>query len=206
MYSIPRDLESRPPSIVLAPLPPHPRCPGLMGNQSVSFHLHKLPRVELNIPVLSRCQLQSHSSPLHPPPCYCHTVYSLLVVLGSDIRSREVGVSTFWVEMPMLAFREDPLLWRRDEDLRYRVQGEQEQRFEGCEGVAEIHEGRDEDKDIEDKGSDIAQRHCDDRRGMYMRDPILARLSVRVESLVGCIGNGRHGRSLVVVGGGIWMV
>ena len=61
--------------------------------------------------------------------------------------------------MPMLTLREDALLRRRDEDLGDGVQAEHHQGVERGEGVAEVHEGGDEDEDAEDEGANIAERH-----------------------------------------------
>lgn len=66
----------------------------------------------------------------------------------------------------MLTFREDPLLRCGHEDLGYGVEGKQQQRFKSSESVTEIHEGRDEDQDIENNGSDIAQRHSGWQKGV----------------------------------------
>jgi len=50
--------------------------------------------------------------------------------------------------MSVLTFREDTLLWRSDKDLRDGIQYQEEQGFEGSEGVGEVNEGSDEDEDI----------------------------------------------------------
>lgn len=56
----------------------------------------------------------------------------------------------------MLSLCKYALLWRSDEDLRDSVKNQEEERFEGGEGVTEVHQGGDEDEEVEDKGSDIA--------------------------------------------------
>ena len=80
------------------------------------------------------------------------------------IRSRFQGAleSPVLIEVSVLTFREDPLLRRSHEDLGDGIERKQEERFEGGQSVAEIHEGRDEDQDVEDNGSHIAQRHLGD--------------------------------------------
>lgn len=82
-----------------------------------------------------------------------------LVAQGIRSHSPEVAVSTFGVEMSMLTFRKDAVFWRSDADLRQRIQCQQDQRLKGCEGVAEVHQRGDKNKDIEHEGPDIAQRH-----------------------------------------------
>jgi hypothetical protein len=78
-----------------------------------------------------------------------------------EIRNRfpEAGISTFGIEMSMLTFRKDALLWRGDEDLRYGIQCQQDQWLEGGESVTKVHERRDEDEDVEHESTNIAQRH-----------------------------------------------
>lgn len=49
-----------------------------------------------------------------------------------------------------MAFRENALLWRSDKDLGDGVETQEHQRFQRGEGVAEVHQGRDEDEEIED--------------------------------------------------------
>lgn len=50
----------------------------------------------------------------------------------------------------MIAFCEDALLWRGHEDLRDGVEENECEGFESREGVTEVHQGRDEDQDVED--------------------------------------------------------
>lgn len=58
--------------------------------------------------------------------------------------------------MSQLAFRKYARFGSSDKDLGDRVETEEEEGFEGREGVAEVYQSRDEDKEIEDEGSNIA--------------------------------------------------
>lgn len=59
----------------------------------------------------------------------------------------------------MLGFREDAVLGRDDEDLGDGVQREEQQRFQGGEGVGEVDQSRYEDEDIEDDRAHVTQCH-----------------------------------------------
>lgn len=56
----------------------------------------------------------------------------------------------------MLSLCKNPLLWRSYEDLRDSVENQKEERLESGEGVTKVHQGGDEDEEVEDEGSDIA--------------------------------------------------
>ncbi len=75
--------------------------------------------------------------------------------------SQEVFGSSVWVEIPVLAFREDTCLRRGDEDLGDSVEGEEHQRLHRRKSVAEIDKSCDENEEIEDNGSHVAERHSD---------------------------------------------
>ena len=71
--------------------------------------------------------------------------------------------------MSVLTFREDPLLRRGHEDLGDCIDREESEGIEMGEGVAEIHQRRNEDQDVEDEGSHIAESHGDRRGRMCAR-------------------------------------
>ena len=60
--------------------------------------------------------------------------------------SQVLVVSSVLVEVAKLAFREDSLFRRGDEDLGEDVESEKQDRFERRQSIAEVHEGGDEDK------------------------------------------------------------
>ena len=60
----------------------------------------------------------------------------------------------------MLTFRKDALLGRGHEDLGDCIEGDEGEGVEMGEGVAEIDQRRDEDQDVENEGSHIAEGHC----------------------------------------------
>ena len=64
----------------------------------------------------------------------------------------------------MLTFREDALIRRRDKDLGDSVESQQHQRFEGCQSIAEVDQGRDEDEKVQHERADVAERHCGGRK------------------------------------------
>lgn len=61
--------------------------------------------------------------------------------------------------MFVLTFREDGLLRCSHEDLGDNIDGEEGEGIEMGEGVAEVHQGRDKDQDVEHEGSHVAQSH-----------------------------------------------
>lgn len=63
--------------------------------------------------------------------------------------------------MVMLAFCKYARFWSRNKDLRDSVKTQYKEGFERCEGVAEVHQGGDEDQEVEHERANIAQRHCD---------------------------------------------
>jgi hypothetical protein len=65
----------------------------------------------------------------------------------------------------VLTFRKDPLLRRGHEDLGDCIDCEEGEGVEMGEGVAEIHQRRDKDQDVENEGSHIAQSHCGGKGG-----------------------------------------
>ena len=63
----------------------------------------------------------------------------------------------------MLTFREDALLRRRDKDLGDSVESQQHQRFQGCQSIAKVDQGRNEDEKVQHERANVAERHCGGR-------------------------------------------
>ena len=90
-------------------------------------------------------------------------------------RSRVLVVLSVLVEVAKLAFREDSLFRRGDEDLGEDVKSEKQDRFESRQSIAEVHEGGNEYKEMEDERSDIAERHGEGMGGFLcaIRDGVV---------------------------------
>jgi len=67
--------------------------------------------------------------------------------------------------MSVLTFREDAGFGLGHEDLGNDIDGQQGEGVEVGEGVAEVYEGGDEDEDVEDEGSHIAESHGERQEG-----------------------------------------
>lgn len=65
--------------------------------------------------------------------------------------------------MPVLAFFQYPYFWGRHEDLRDAIQNEDDVRLEGGQGVAKVHQRRDEDEEIEHNRAHVGDRHGERR-------------------------------------------
>ena len=74
-------------------------------------------------------------------------------------RSRAGRGSYVGVQMAVLTSRKDAGLRGRHEDLRRRIQDQQEERVERRQRVAEVDKSCEENKDIEHQRSDIDQSH-----------------------------------------------
>ena len=65
-----------------------------------------------------------------------------------------------FVEVPVLTFRKNAFLRHGNEDLGDSVKGQQHQRFERGQSIAEVDQGGDEDEKVQHEGSDVAESHC----------------------------------------------
>lgn len=60
----------------------------------------------------------------------------------------------------MLVSGEDSMLWRRCKNLGNGIKKDKHHWLESSKSIAKVHQSCNEDDEVEDEGSDIAERHC----------------------------------------------
>jgi hypothetical protein len=76
--------------------------------------------------------------------------------------------------MSVLTFRKDGVVGLGHEHLGEGIECQQSEGVEVGEGVAEVYQSGNKDKDVEDEGSHIAEHHCEGQEEVIICEAVLA--------------------------------